>query len=684
MQKISSIHDRGEIYQTNNKPQINATDQKTAQVFLKIGSFLGVLSALTLTGALVSQYVPGAQLALVPLLVASAVLAAASLAFCAIGYRMKTKTISSDSTQPIDNQTNKTKIPQVSQPVSNLSSSKKEGQVETSTRNGDENLVTAGKPAAILNQDKVEEQLQVEEIDEIESESIEEVDPDDPYNSTNAELVFNCGASLNNSFPYVELNFAVIKNENEQKLVPVTRNPYEFKQKYKIYEGSDLEALLFLAQDSQGVPGRGFPSRSLFSTFLNHPGNKTITEADLLKVLLEKDQKNTSKILTLNSNCTLEILKMIKEKNIPFDVNEKDSKGKTLFSKETSYYVAFEVMQALVEIDPAAIKQVRDIKKSLFVKFVCDDKKDKAEFILKAMEAQNVPLTLEESWVKKALENDCTFSDEEFAGLDQEIKNRFYFAANALGQEELVKKLNLLGMKEKPIFADGPGIFAYNMDFMDVRDGIENFLKTLRKDKLLLTHDEFAKLDRAKYMAKSDQIGRILGKNFIEKIVEENGLKHIKVPKKIAVLNEGVEEATFHINDCLEIMPKNEQMTIYAERIKKVNRNISLEEAIEWMIAIEKTGFNDFAGENFFICEDGIYFIDTEFTNFTPERPSFNAIQSLADFLNPEDVEKFEAEFQKRFSDYNAKMKAEENPPEVNNFTEASTYKKFNFLVSSL
>ncbi len=73
------------------------------------------------------------------------------------------------------------------------------------------------------------------------------------------------------------------------------------------------------------------------------------------------------------------------------------------------------------------------------------------------------------------------------------------------------------------------------MDILTARNVIEDFLKGLRKDGSLLTEEEFSKLDKKQYIRKEHQIGRIQGKNFIEKLVKENDLKHIKVPLSLTL-----------------------------------------------------------------------------------------------------------------------------------------------------
>ncbi len=70
------------------------------------------------------------------------------------------------------------------------------------------------------------------------------------------------------------------------------------------------------------------------------------------------------------------------------------------------------------------------------------------------------------------------------------------------------------------------------------------------------------------------------------------------------------------------------------------------------MIIIAKSGFDDFSGDNIFIAEDGIYFIDTEFGNFSPTRIDFNPLESIKDLVHPDDQEKFMEELNARKADF--------------------------------
>lgn len=386
--------------------------------------------------------------------------------------------------------------------------------------------------------------------------------------------------------------------------------------------------------------------------FLKRPSNSIITEEEFFTFIQERDQTGTPRICTLNSANILEVLTIIKEKNIPLNLDDKTPEGQTLFTLWAGKGNA-KITGIMLELDPSVVEQIQGQTKSAFVEAALNGHKEEADILINAMEKRNSLLSPEEVWIKRALKNDCVFCDEEFTQLDPQLKIKIFFVANACANENIVKKLKSLGMNELPLFWPGPHIFACNMDIVTARNVMENFLKDLKREGLLLTEEEFSKLDENNYIRKLSQIGRIQGRNFIERLAKENGLKHIKVPKKIVVINKGLETISFRIAASLELASKPDQLKLYAERVQHVDRKLSLEEAVELMIILEKTGYSDFFGHNLFFAEDGIYFIDTEFKDFSPTQPQFGTIKSIKDMIqDPEDTEKFLVEYERRKESY--------------------------------
>lgn len=93
----SDVHRHSQMNQGQNNIQpANPTSQKVAEVFLKIAVVFAALPILCLapllpltTGAIGSQFIPGAQLALVPLITACAVCLIVSFVFGVSGYLIK-------------------------------------------------------------------------------------------------------------------------------------------------------------------------------------------------------------------------------------------------------------------------------------------------------------------------------------------------------------------------------------------------------------------------------------------------------------------------------------------------------------------------------------------------------------------------------------------------------------------
>ena len=208
----------------------------------------------------------------------------------------------------------------------------------------------------------------------------------------------------------------------------------------------------------------------------------------------------------------------------------------------------------------------------------------------------------------------------------------------------------------------GPQIFNSGMDAAAEKGVLENFLKNLRKEGVLVSRTEFNRahtkdeISRMYIQKQGGPIDRFLGKGFVEKVIADNQLRHIKVPKKVAVFEEKGPHLSIFIAAGGLPAPKTGQLTIYAEKVTRSSRHLALDEAIEFMIALEETGYNDFWGENFIIADDGIYFIDTKFRSFTPGDPQFGSILStIRDRLDESNKGAFLDEFNRRRAAFAAK-----------------------------
>jgi hypothetical protein len=192
----------------------------------------------------------------------------------------------------------------------------------------------------------------------------------------------------------------------------------------------------------------------------------------------------------------------------------------------------------------------------------------------------------------------------------------------------------------------GPSIFRYSMEEEEIRQIGTAFFEDLRKSGRLLTNREFVDQVRPReaYRSKGSDLGRILGANYIKRIADELGLKHIKVPKKIAVLGEGLTSMDVVVSHS-NLNLFSEAVTIFAENITPLERGATREELTEFLKILEATGFGDFLGENFMLGrnqqgEEGIYFIDTEYANFRHIPFLENGVSgAIATLVQEEDVD---------------------------------------------
>lgn len=282
------------------------------------------------------------------------------------------------------------------------------------------------------------------------------------------------------------------------------------------------------------------------------------------------------------------------------------------------------------------------------------------------MQAADMRPTVADEWIWRAFNNDCAFSPEEFLRLSLALRKNIFQIANMYLCKELVQKLRGLRGYELPVTPEGPAILSHNMDMLSVEEALRTFLGNLRREGLLLTYEEFSHKDRALYFYKTDDIGRILGRDYIEKTARRLNLPYIKVPKKTAVIDP--EDAAGHYltrdrvpsSHLLEftVSPSGNMgiscpgLEIYAEKITPIERKATREEMMGLLTLLEETGYSDFFGHNLFMGknqagEEGIYFVDTEYTNFS-SLPCYQAIGRLAALMAGEDHSWLQQELQRR------------------------------------
>lgn len=227
-------------------------------------------------------------------------------------------------------------------------------------------------------------------------------------------------------------------------------------------------------------------------------------------------------------------------------------------------------------------------------------------------------------------------------------RKKAYQQANEKNDIDLVRSLNMLGLQPPvPIFSTLTIVSNY-MDIATKYNVIFKYLKELSNSNRLISEQQFRSLPEEEWINKKSDFSRILGCDHLQKIIHENRLEYIKVPKKIVVIKEphltirGFDygEENLYSITC-------EQIEIYAEKIRPAERKVSRKEIDEVFKIIKAANFVDFE-TNFIIAQDGIYLIDTEFKSFCGhiawKHPFFFRI--FRRYISEQDMEYFEAQIE--------------------------------------
>lgn len=463
----------------------------------------------------------------------------------------------------------------------------------------------------------------------------------------------------------IELNFAEVTIDGRTQIIPV-QTAYKQRvcastKEYMRYPGSLNEALLKIAEDT---PYRLFRSenspndlREFRIKFILELADKYLPQTkSFLTYLLTPNDQDRLPLHTINKKSLFwEILELAQSNSLTIDLRTIDPVTReTLFSKWAGTGDV-KLTQALLKLDPSVIRQTEGREESFFMRAVLGGFTEEAQLLLQAMQENLIQLTPADRWIQKAFTNDCHFTQEEFLQLPIELRKKIFKVANTFIHKEFLQKLRDFGMHQPPAQPEGAALFSYNMDALDVERTLQTFLSTLRKEGLLLTKEEFGQKSPAQYFSKGDDIGRILGRDYIERTAKRLHLSYIKVPKKTAVIqpeNAQTLALAFTVSRGGEMDIKCPHLQIYAERIEPLERNATRAEMKGLLDLLEATGFNDFYGQNLLIGknqngEEGIYFIDTEYTNFS-SLPCYDNIGMLGRLMAQEDHPWLQEELNKR------------------------------------
>lgn len=261
-----------------------------------------------------------------------------------------------------------------------------------------------------------------------------------------------------------------------------------------------------------------------------------------------------------------------------------------------------------------------------------------------------ITLSISDQWMKKGFLGHTDFPDQEFLSLPLDLRETIYRLANVYGNDQLVKRLNTLGMKAEAISVRPMApmdLLNGTMDTIEAGQAIETFLIEQRSRGSLLTRTEFEQRYSSANYTKEFQLGSVLCRDFLEKTARSLRLKYIKIPRKIMLIHpchSHSEEIHFKMENYRSVTSSD--FEIYAEKIEKCNRWLSIDEIKEWIMLIEAVGFGKLDRYGFTVGKDGLYF-----NNITPD--SFFSInyddlyKVGLTFLHPKDHVAFKAVIEK-------------------------------------
>jgi hypothetical protein len=277
---------------------------------------------------------------------------------------------------------------------------------------------------------------------------------------------------------------------------------------------------------------------------------------------------------------------------------------------------------------------------------------------VKIINSNTFDFTETEIWQLKVFKN-LSFNDEDFLALSTETQNLIYRTANNLHNISFVKRLNSLGKNTTADQIKSPSILSQSTDIDTASQIIFELLVDLRYENRLLTKEELDNLHLNDSWIIKNDFTRILGCIYLQKLIKQLNLKHIKVPEKKIIIKDSSESTlSFKVNEyngngpiLMEIDSKN--IDIYVQKIKRTDRLLTRNEIIEFFIIIEASNYMDIWDHNFIISDDGIYFIDTEFKSFSVDQSiNWDKVSRLSHLVCEEDQKWFRQLISKKIHDH--------------------------------
>jgi hypothetical protein len=307
-------------------------------------------------------------------------------------------------------------------------------------------------------------------------------------------------------------------------------------------------------------------------------------------------------------------------------------------------------------MDPRVIQGIAKLTRPLFADALLQRKEEEAELLLKAMGAAGIKLQEPDEWIRKAYKGESDFTDEDFHRLTPQLQQLLYTISNLYCRDAFVGRLNGLGMAAKEPFVYPRHIVGPNMNVIDIRRSLGHFLRTMRQEGLLLTKEEFSRLDQSKYRRKDGAvlIERVLGRNFIEETAATHRCPHIKAPKKYIVFDDG-QPITIRVNPDQTIDIHNVH-TLFADKVPPCNRKLTREQMTQFLTVLGAVGFQDLP-RNFHVTENDVQFIDTEASSFRGMPGLYGQLGELYSVMKPEDHDWLKATIDAKVAEFNKTAK---------------------------
>lgn len=317
-----------------------------------------------------------------------------------------------------------------------------------------------------------------------------------------------------------------------------------------------------------------------------------------------------------------------------------------------------ELLRELIQLDPGAFKNSYETDGFLEVlkKLATSgtNERNRALFFFQMMKKYNIQTSKDDKLLYKIISGETSFTKSDMSGHSIEVVETAIKAANVSFNYDFLKFAKSQGYSTSRVAPfEEASITHVGMDALEVKQVYDVFFKDLRTKGLLLTNEEFNLLDRTKYYPKARQIGRILGRDYVEKVAKEKNCPFVCAPVKTAVID-FYPEVPFDKRNAFDISfggrfvdqePKSKNLMIYAEKIKPLTRKASRQEMQQLLTVLEACGYSDFLGENIVLGEnpegkEAFYIIDTEFENFR-DVMNLNCISGFITFMDESDHEWF-------------------------------------------